>query len=81
MKSKEKIEQLKQALEKEVKNLPEKNAFGDNNKTDQELLKIQIIDLKEVLSGMDVSEVEDEELRLWLQGDPVALIGKDYGVD
>lgn len=81
MKSKEKIEQLKQALEQELESLPTKNAFGDSNEEDRELLKIQIFDLKAVLSGTNVDEVVDGELKLWLQGNPGALIGIDYGVE
>lgn len=81
MKSKEKIEQLKQALEQELESLPAKNAFGDSNEKDRELLKIQIFDLKAVLSGTNIDEVVDGELKLWLQGNPGALIGIDYGVE
>ena len=81
MKSKEKIEQLKQALEQELESLPDKNAFGNSNEKDRELLKIQMFDLAAILSGTNVNEVVDEELKLWLQGNPGALIGIDYGVE
>jgi len=64
MKTIEQVRQMKQTLIKELKMLPEKNAFGDSNSCDRELIQGWIIDLA-YIENFGSPPDYDSDVSLW----------------
>ncbi len=64
MKSMEQVQQMKQTLIKELRMLPETNAFGGSNSFDRDLLQGWIIDLA-YIETFGVPPQYECDVRLW----------------
>ena len=78
VRTKEQIEALKVAIENELKNMPDRNIFGESNAESKAEMRDWIATMGRALAGQDIGE-EDDEATYWLT-DKRATLGVDYGV-
>lgn len=78
-KTHEEIDRLWNAIYTEMTKLPEFNNWGDSNyEATRELTKI-LDDLIRAKSGIMPDKTSDTYY--WLTGNPMATLGKDYGIE
>lgn len=74
IRSKEDVQKLTQALEKEYERLPDENSFGESNKEVKAENARLIKDLKNVLDG---GEAQEDMVIEWLEGNKYSELN-DY---